>query len=104
MFPKPGMIGGAIELVKKLKNVWKAGNESVAVYQAVNSGDPQIVAVTRLKGGLKELADGYRKPMPERFNAANGAGSWDTYLADYAKYVENRWSELLFYRADLSSK
>jgi hypothetical protein len=42
--------------------------------------------------------------MPERFNAANGAGSWDTYLADYAKYVENRWSELLFYRADLSSK
>jgi len=104
MYPKPGMIGGTIDLVKKLKNVWKAGNESVAVYQSINSGPPQIVAVTRLKGGLKELADGYRKPLPERFNSANGAGSWDNYLADYAKYVENRWSELLFYRADLSSK
>jgi hypothetical protein len=104
MYPKPGMIGGTIDLVKKLKNVWKAGNESVAVYQAINSGDPQIVTVTRLKGGLKELADGYRKPLPDRFNAANGAGSWDNYLVDYSKYVENRWSELLFYRADLSSK
>ena len=104
MYPKPGMINGAIDLVKRLKNVWKAGNESVAVYQSINSGEPQRVAVTRLKGGLKELADGYRKPIQERFNAANGAGSWDTYLADYAKYVESRWSELLFYRADLSSK
>ena len=104
MYPKPGMINGVIELVKRLKNVWKSGNESVAVYQAVSSGEPQMITVTRLKGGLKELADGYRKPLPERYNAANGAGSWDNYLADYSKYVESRWSELLFYRADLSSK
>ena len=104
MYPKPGMINGVIELVKRLKNVWKSGNESVAVYQAVSSGEPQMITVTRLKGGLKELADGYRKPLAERYNAANGAGSWDNYLADYSKYVESRWSELLFYRADLSSK
>ena len=104
MFPKPGMVNGALDLVKRLKKVWTDGNENVAVYQAVSSGNPQIITVTRLKEGLRELADGFRKPMPERYNTANGAGSWDTYLADYAKSVESRWSEILFLRADLSSK
>lgn len=104
MFPKPGMVNGALDLVKRLKKVWTDGNENVAVYQAVSSGNPQIITVTRLKEGLRELADGFRKPMPERYNTANGAGSWDAYLADYAKSVESRWSEILFLRADLSSK
>jgi len=104
VYPKPGMINGVTDLVKRLKNVWKNGNESVAVYQAVSSGEPQMIMVTRLKAGLKELANGYRKPLPERYNAVNGAGSWDNYLADYSKYVESRWSEILSYRADLSSK
>jgi hypothetical protein len=104
MYPKPGMIRGATDLVRKMKKVWTDGNESVAVYTASVSGDPQIITVTRLKDGLKELADGYRKPMPERYDAAYGAGAWDGYLADYAKYVDKRWSELLFVRADLGSK
>lgn len=104
IFPKPGMISGVTGLVQKLKKVWTDGNETVAVYTAVASGDPQIITSTRLKEGLKELASGYRKPMAERYNAANGAGSWDVYQSDYAKYVERRWSEILFYRADLSSK
>lgn len=104
IFPKPGMIGGVIDLEKRLKKVWMDGNESVAVYQGVNSGGPEFMNVTRLKNGYKELADGYRKSLAERYNAAYGAGSWDTYLADYAKYVDNRWSEMLSYRADLSSK
>ena len=104
IYPKPGMIKGANDLVKKLKKVWMDGNENVAVYQSVVSGDPQVVTVTRLKEGLKELADSYRKSIPERYDIAYGAGAWDTYLADYAKYVERRWSELLTYRADLSSK
>ncbi len=104
MYPKPGMIAGTVNLVKRLKTVWTAGNENVAVYQSVISGEPQIATVTRLKDGLKELADGYRKPMAERFNTAYGVGAWDTYLADYSKYVGSRWSELLVYRPDLSSK
>ncbi len=104
IYPKPGMVNGLNALVKEFKKVWMYGNENVAVYQSVVSGDPQVVTVTRLKEGLKELADGYRKPMAERFNMAYGAGAWDNYLADYAKYVEKRWSELLSYRADLSSK
>ena len=98
------MINGVLDLQSKMRKVWQGGNESVAVYQAVTSGAPEIVSVTRLKNGLKELADGYRKPMPERYNAAFGAGAWDTYLADYAKCVDNRWSELLSFRADLSTK
>ena len=104
VFPKPGMINGVIDLEKRMKKVWTDGSESVAVYQAVNSGSPEFLNVTRLKNGYKELADGYRKSPPERFNMAYGAGSWDNYLADYAKYVDNRWSELLSFRADLSSK
>jgi hypothetical protein len=104
MFPKPGMIVGLTELVKKFKKVWEAGNETVAVYSAIASGPPQFITSTRLKAGLKELDESYRKPMSERYNAVYGAGTWDSYLADYAKYIETRWSELLFYRADLSSK
>jgi len=104
MYPKPGMINGAVDLVKKMKKVWTEGKENVAVYTASVSGDPQIVTVTRLKDGLKELADGYRKSMPDRYNTAYGAGAWEAYLADYSKCVERRWSELLYLRADLGSK
>ena len=104
MYPKPGMVVGVTDLVRRLKKVWTDGNETVAVYNVVSSGDPQITTVNRLKNGLKELADGYRPPMASRYNAAYGAGAWDTYLADYAKYVERRWSEILVYRGELSSK
>ncbi len=104
IYPKPGMIVGVLGLVRRLMKVWKDSNESVAVYQSMTSGNPQIALVTRLKNGLKELSPAFRKPLPERYNTSHGAGSWDTYLEDYAKYVENRWSEILFYRADLSSK
>ena len=104
MFPKPGMVNGVIELIKKQKKVWAAGNESVAVYTASFSGPPQYTVVTRLKAGLKELDDAYRKPFPERYNAIHGEGAWNYWLDDYSKYVESRWSEMLFFRADLSSK
>jgi hypothetical protein len=103
-YPKPGMISKATDMLKKFKKVWETGNESVAIYNAANSGEPQVIIVTRLKGGLKELDPAFRKPMPERFDAANGEGSWQYYLDDYAKAIERRWNEMLFYRADLSSK
>ena len=104
MFPKPGMINNLTAMVKKMKKAWAAGNESVAVYYAAFSGEPQILTVTRLKAGLKELDESFRKPLGERYNMVNGEGSWDYYLAEYAKNVEKRWSEMLFLRADLSSK
>jgi hypothetical protein len=102
--PKPGMVVALEEMIKKMKSTWTAGNESVAVYRSVASGDPEMVYVTRLKGGLKELDASFRKPMSERYNAANGANSWTDFLKDYGNIVEKRWSELLFLRPDLSSK
>ncbi len=104
MTPKPGKVNAVTELIKKLKTVWEAGNESVAVYSLTASGDPGFITVTRLKNGLKELDHNYRKPMTERFNSVYGANAWDTYLKDYADAVEKRWSELLTYQPKLSSK
>jgi len=104
MFPKPGMLGGVADLIKKQKSTWEKGNESVAVYSVSNSGPPQYSVVTRLKDGLKELDDSYRKPFSDRYNTENGPGSWDKWLEDYAKNVESRWSEILFLRKDLGSK
>lgn len=104
MFIKPGMIREATNLVRQLKKVWVAGNESVAVYNSSFSGPPQIATVSRLKNGLKELSPDFRKPMAERFDSTHGAGAWNIYLADYANAIESRWTELLTLRPELSSK
>ena len=104
IYPKPGMIALATDLTRKLKKVWEAGNESVAVYNAIASGEPQIVTVTRLKGGLKELDPSNKKPIAERYNAIYGDGAWNDYLKNFNESVDRRWSELLFMRTDLSSK
>lgn len=104
MTAKPGKIVNVQDLIKRQKKVWEDGKESVAVYSVVNSGEPGFITVTRLKNGLKELASDYRKPFGERYNAANGAGSFDAWLKDYADAVQSRWSELLVYKPLLSSK
>lgn len=104
MYPKPGLINKLMDMIRKQKKVWEASNETVAVYSIANSGEPQIVTVRRLKTGLKELDPSFLKPMGERFDAAHGEGSWDYWLEEYARNVEKRWSEILFYRADMSSK
>jgi hypothetical protein len=104
MIAKPGRISAVSDLIKKMKNAWQAGGQSVAVYLSVASGDPGYVTVTRLKAGLKEMAADYRKPLKDLYNTANGDGSFDVFLKDYSDAVEKRWSELLVSRADLSSK
>ena len=104
MTAKPGKISNVQDLIKRLKKVWEAGKESVAVYSLAFSGEPGYITVTRLRNGLKELASDYRKPLPDRYNDANGAGSFDTWLKDYNDVVQSRWSELLVYKPKLSSK
>ena len=101
---KPGKISNVKELLQKQKKVWEAGKESVAVYSAAFSGEPGYITVTRLKDGFKELAADYRKPFPDRYNDAYGAGSFDAWLKDYSDAVQSRWSEILIYHPDLSSK
>jgi hypothetical protein len=103
MTSKPGRASAVRDLILKLQKVWVADKESVAVYSVAMSGEPGFITVTRLTTGLKELESDFRKPMPERFNAANGAGSFDAYLKDYADVVQMRWSELLVYKPLLSS-
>jgi len=104
MTTKPGKIVATRALFTKMIKLWKDAGESVAVYSAVASGDPGFIYVSRLKTGLAELASDYRKPLQERFEAAWGKDSFDKYLADYADAVDNRWSEILVYKPELSSK
>ena len=99
-----GMVEKAWNLMDKMKKVWVDGNESMAVYTAVASGEPTIVTSRRLKTGLKELDPSFSKPMAERYTAANGAGSWSEYLEAYSKAFSLRWSEHLQARPELSSK
>ena len=101
---KPGYGPELREGIKKFKKVWEEGNQSVAVYQTSSSGQPSYAIVTRYKQGLKERASGFRKPIKERYEAVNGEDSWTAYFEMLKNCVEKGWSELLFFRADLSSK
>ena len=104
VFPKPARGNEVEETIKKAKKAWAAGNQTVAVYQSVASGPFQYILVYRLKDGLKELQSGYRKPMKERFETANGEGTYETFLEKINHSTDNSWSEMLFYRSDLSAK
>ena len=104
MYPKIGWGYKIREILKKFKKVWDDGGESVAVYTANSSGPAQFAVVTRYKQGLKEKESGFRKPFKDRYEAMYGADSWDDVDEMYKQYVDNAWSELLTYRADLSSK
>jgi hypothetical protein len=104
MTAKPGRINDMKSLIQKMKKTWEGSTESVAVYTIAFSGEPGYIYVSRLKNGLKELSIDYRKPFADRYNTANGAGSFDSWLKDYADVVQNRWSELLTYKPLLSSK
>ena len=101
---KPGKFGDVIALIVNLKKVWEQSNQSVAVYQKVSTGTSGFVIVTRLKGGLKELASDFRKPLPERYEAAHGAGSFVSFNQKVSESVDSMWGELMFIRTDLSSK
>lgn len=103
VFPKPGYTDEMEENIKNLKKAWETGGQTVAVYEASASGPQQYVFVTRYKQGLKERNVGFRKPMKERYNSANGDGSWDIYTKSIRTYVDHSWSELLFFHPELSS-
>lgn len=104
VYPKPGQFQAVEDVVKQLKKVWEAANQTIAVYEASASGEPQMAFVTRYKQGLKERERDFRKPMKERYEAVYGAGSFDKYMAAVANATDHSWSEMLFYNAKLSSK
>jgi hypothetical protein len=104
VFPKPGLSTMVEDVLKKLKKTWEAGTQTVAVYKTVVSGPFQYTLVNRFKDGLKELEEGYRKPFKERYEGANGEGTLESYFSKINESTDHVWSELLFYRPDLSAK
>ena len=104
VYPKMGHSDDVVNIIKKLKKNWTAAGVTVAVYSASSSGKAQYTLVTRYKQGLKERAAGFRKPFKESYESVNGEGSYAQYLKNIAEFTEDAWSELLFLRADLSSK
>ena len=104
-FPKLGWGSKVREVLREMKKAAQAAGQSVAVYSASSSGPAQFTLVTRYKQGLKEREAGFIKPpFKERYEKANGEDSFDHYLEVLREYLNESWSELLFYRADFSSK
>lgn len=104
VFPKPGKALKVEESIAPLKKTWDDAKQSIVVYEASSSGPVQYSVVTRYKDGLKERSRGFRKPIKERFDGLNGAGTYEKWLDSVAENVESQWGELLFYNAELSSK
>ena len=65
VFPKIGCSNKIVGIIKDLKKAWTAEGSTVAVYSASSSGPAQFALVTRYKQGLKEKADGFRKPVQD---------------------------------------
>ncbi|MEP6845999.1 MAG: hypothetical protein ABI861_08345, partial [Panacibacter sp.] len=54
VFLKPGYVGDFENLLKKLKKVWEASGQNVAVYSSSSSGPLQYMIVFRYKTGWAE--------------------------------------------------
>ena len=104
VFPKPGKMLQTENDIKAMKKVWDESKQSVAVYESSSSGPNQYYIVYRYKDGLKERDPGYRKPVKERYETANGEGSYEKWLASISETTENVWGEMLFLNPELSSK
>jgi hypothetical protein len=104
VYIKPGSYPTVLEVLAAMKKTWTHSNQSVAIYESSASGAPQIIVVTRYKKGLAERQTGAMKPLKERYEEANGAGTYQQYTLNMEKTIESSWSELLFNRTDLGSK
>ena len=102
--PKLGCSYRVATMIKSLKAAWEAEGSTVAVYESNGSGTAQFAIARRYKQGLKEKTTGFRKPFVDTYEKIHGKGSWGIFNDNVKEYYDNIWSELLFYRADLSSK
>jgi hypothetical protein len=104
-FQKLGWAGKVRDVLVEMKKTWMASGQTVAVYTSSSSGPSQYVLVTRYKTGLKEREPGFIKgSFKSRYEKENGDDSFDGFIEMLQQYLNEAWSELLFYRADLSSK
>jgi hypothetical protein len=104
LYVNPGYAGELREWVMGLKKAWVEGKSTVAVYANSSSGNNGFSLVTRYKQGLKERAEGFRPPFRDLYEKANGRDSWRSYNEALRTAVKEGTSELMRFRADLSSK
>ncbi len=104
VYPKMGCSYRVATMIKQLKATWEAQGITVAVYETNASGTGQFAIARRFKQGLKEKEVGFRKSFVDAFEKIHGKGSWGIYNDNVKEYIKDQWSELIFYRADLSSK
>jgi hypothetical protein len=104
IYPKLGSGYRVATMLKTLKAAWAAEGSTVAVYESTASGHSQFAIARRFKRGLKEKESGFRKSFIDTYEKIHGKGSWGIFNENIKEYVKDQWSELLFYRADLSSK
>jgi len=104
IYPKLGSGYRVATMLKNLKAAWAAEGSTIAVYEVNGSGRPQFAIARRYKQGLKEKAEGFRKSFTDTYEKIHGEGSWGIYIDNIKEYYDDVWSELIFYRADLSSK
>ncbi len=104
IYPKLGCNYRVATMIKQLKAAWAVDGSTVAVYETNGSGKSQFAIARRYKQGLKEKEAGFRKPFVDTFEKIHGKGSWAIFNDNVKEYIDEQWNELLFYRADLSSK
>ena len=104
IYPKMGCSYRVATMIKQLKAAWEAQGITAAVYETNGSGTAQFAIARRYKQGLKEKEVGFRKSFVDAFEKIHGKGSWGIYNDNVKEYINEQWSELIFYRADLSSK
>ena len=91
-------------LLENLRPVWKVLGQSVAVFASSSSGPGQYAVVTRYKNGLKDRVLSNNNLFKKQYELIHGNFSFQGYTETMRSSVEEHWSEILFYRKDLSSK
>lgn len=101
----PGYMDEMRSWVGKMKTVWEETKNTVAVYSSSSSGPNGLALVTRYKEGLKERSPGYRPNFRDTYEKIHGRDSWkNDYTEPLRTFLKEGSSELLRFRADLSSK
>jgi hypothetical protein len=87
-------------VVNRLKKVWEAEKQSVAVYRTNSSGEGAFLLVNRHKNGWTEKGTPPSKPFRDNLG---GNAEFDEWLSDLKACMDHAISEMISRRKDLSS-
>ncbi len=100
-FYKIGGAGKMENVVSRLKKVWEAEKQSVAVYRTTSSGEGAFILVNRHKNGWTEKGMAPSKPFRDNLG---GNSEFDEWLSDLKACMDHAYSEMISRRKDLSSQ